>query len=93
MGSIEKHSLMGLIGIISHLIANYEVNHIKEPVGKGIAALRYLMQLHSLKQTDLADIASQGLLSEILNGKRMLSLRQIQLLAKRFKVSPATFID
>jgi HTH-type transcriptional regulator / antitoxin HigA len=50
------------------------------------------MEEHSLSQSDLPEIGSQGVVSEILNGKRKLNVRQIQALAKRFKVSPATFL-
>jgi HTH-type transcriptional regulator/antitoxin HigA len=46
-----------------------------------------------LKQADLSKIVSQGVLSEILSGKRTLNLRQIKLLANYFHVDPATFID
>jgi HTH-type transcriptional regulator/antitoxin HigA len=50
------------------------------------------MEEHSLSQSDLPEIGSQGVVSEILNGKRKLNIRQIQALAKRFRVSPATFL-
>jgi antitoxin component HigA of HigAB toxin-antitoxin module len=58
-----------------------------------IDALIYLMEEHSLSQSDLPEIGSQGVVSEILNGKRKLNVRQIQLLAERFQVSTATFFD
>ena len=52
------------------------------------------MEQHDLKQTDLNnEIGSQGVVSEILNGKRKLNVTQIRKLSERFKVSPATFID
>jgi HTH-type transcriptional regulator/antitoxin HigA len=39
------------------------------------------------------EIGSQGVVSEILNGKRQLNITQIRKLSERFKISPATFID
>ena len=51
------------------------------------------MQANHLKQSELPEIGSQGVVSEILRGKRVLNLRQIKLLAERFYVDPATFID
>jgi HTH-type transcriptional regulator/antitoxin HigA len=52
------------------------------------------MELHELNQSDLAnEIGSQGVVSEILNGKRELNVRQIKALARRFHVDPSTFID
>jgi HTH-type transcriptional regulator/antitoxin HigA len=35
------------------------------------------MEQHGLKQTDLREIGSQGVVSEILSGKRDLNVRQI----------------
>lgn len=93
VGNNEKHRLMGLVDAISHLISSYEEEHYQKPKIKGIEALRFLMDTNHLSQSDLPEIASQGVLSEILNGKRPLNLRQIKLLSKRFGVSPSSFID
>ena len=41
----------------------------------------------------VGEIGSQGVVSEILNGKRQLNLSHIKKLALRFGVKPATFID
>jgi len=85
---------MGLVDVISNLIAAYEEQHPNKSMeAKGIDALLYLMEEHQLTQTDLPEVASQGVLSEILNGKRKLNLRQVKLLSKRFHVEPSTFID
>lgn len=51
------------------------------------------MEEHGLKQDDLKEIGSQGVVSEILRGKRELNTRQISMLAKRFGVSPAAFFS
>jgi hypothetical protein len=45
-----------------------------------------------LQQADLPEVGSQSVVSEILNGKRDLNVRQIRALVKRFHVSPAVFI-
>jgi len=93
VGDDENHSLMGLVDAISNLVAFYEEETDQQSVGKGIDALKFLIDAHHLCQSDLHEIASQGVISEILNGKRSLNLRQIKLLAKRFNVDPSTFID
>jgi HTH-type transcriptional regulator/antitoxin HigA len=93
VGDNESHRLMGLVDILSHLIADYENEYSKNIKARGIDALRFLMESHHLQQADLPEIASQGVMSEILNGKRPLNLRQVKLLAKRFNVDPSTFID
>ena len=95
VGNDENHRLIGLVDAISNLIASYEEAHPLPAANdnKGIDALKYLMEAHHLNQSDLTEIGSQGVVSEILQGKRGLNLRQIKLLAKRFHVDPATFID
>lgn len=93
VGNDEKHPLMGLVDVMSHLIEHYEHEHMLAPKIKGIDALKFLMQQHALHQRDLSEIGSQGVVSEILNSKRKLNLRQIKLLSKRFSVDPSTFMD
>ena len=88
----EDHPLMGLVDIVGDLIADFEAQHDHMPEATGVDALKFLMDQQGIKQSDLSDIGSQGVVSEILNGKRMLNVRQIKLLAERFSVSPATFI-
>tara|TARA_B100000614_G_C14148593_1_gene327439 strand:+ start:96 stop:509 length:414 start_codon:yes stop_codon:yes gene_type:complete len=85
-----KESLIDTLGT---LIKEYEDRNIPEPQANGIDALKYLMAEHNLKQSDLSEIGSQGVVSEILNGKRELNLRQVKLLSQRFSVSPNVFID
>ncbi|WP_293997829.1 helix-turn-helix domain-containing protein [Sphaerotilus sp.] len=50
------------------------------------SVLASLMEAHGLRQSDLPEIGSQGVVSEVLAGKRRLNLRQVQALAGRFSV-------
>jgi HTH-type transcriptional regulator/antitoxin HigA len=50
------------------------------------------MEQHGLRQVDLPEIGSQGVVSEVLAGKRDLNIRQVRALAKRFGVSTSTFV-
>lgn len=93
VGSDEYHYLMGLVDSISHLISSYEEHHHPASKISGVVALKFLMESHHLSQSDLPEIGSQGVISEILNSKRILNVRQIKLLAQRFQVDPSTFID
>lgn len=93
VGDNENHTLMGLVDLMSHLIAEYDGENYQDNMGKGIDALKFLMEEHQLGQSDLPEVASQGVMSEILRGKRPLNVRQIKLLAERFNVDPSTFID
>jgi len=92
VGNNENHPLTSLMETIGSLIETYESQYINEMEGDPIVALNALMEEHGLKQLDLSEIGSQGVVSEILSGKRQLNVRQIKILSKRFKVSPAVFI-
>jgi len=85
-------TLDSLIDILGTLIEDYENKHVPEPVGDPISSLKHFMEEHNLKQSDLSEIGSQGVVSEILNGKRTLNVAQIKALSKRFNTSPAVFI-
>lgn len=58
----------------------------------GVDSLRLLMDEHDLTQSDLPEVGSAEMLSEILCGKRELNARQIRALSKRFGVSPSVFV-
>lgn len=89
----ESHPLYSLLDTLGIIIEAYDDEHYPLPHLQGIDALIYLMEEHSLSQSDLPEIGSQGVVSEILNSKRQLNVRQIQALAHRFGVSPATFFS
>ena len=92
VGEKENHPLASLMETIGSLIETYEAQYMNEIEGNAIDVLNALMEEHGLKQSDLSEIGSQGVISEILSGKRQLNVRQIKILSKLFKVSPAVFI-
>ena len=92
VGADESHPIMGLIDIVGDLIDDYESELHPLPQTNGVDALKFLMEQHDLKQTDLREIGSQGVVSEILTGKRELNLRQVRALSERFGVSADTFL-
>ncbi len=90
----EDHALADLAATLGELIADYDDRHFRLPVSGPVELLRFLMTQHDLKQTDLAlEVGSQGVVSEILHGKRALNLRQMRALAHRFGIPVAAFID
>lgn len=91
VGEDESHPLASLLDVVGTLVDNYEQAHFSIPDAKPQDVLRFLMKEHDLKQGDLPEIGSQGVVSEILNGKRELNKRQIQALSERFAVSPNVF--
>jgi HTH-type transcriptional regulator/antitoxin HigA len=92
VGTDEQHPLYTLLDTLGTLIHAYEEQHQPMPESSGVDVLRFLMGEHGLTQSDLPEIGSQGVVSDILRGKRELNVRQIRALAKRFQVSPAVFI-
>ena len=92
VGEDESHSLASLMETIGTLIKTYEDQNVPEPQGNPSETLKMLIAEHGLKQTDLPDIGSQGVVSEILSGKRQLNIRQIKYLSNRFGVSPVVFM-
>jgi len=63
------------------------------PAISSVQMLRFLMEQHGLKQTDLPEIGAQSVVSEILRGKPTLNVRQIARLAARFHVPADVFMD
>jgi len=92
IGTDTTHPLYGLLDTLGTLIHAYEQEHYPMPECDAVDMLRFFMEEHQLTQRDLPEIGSQGVVSEILNGKRMLNLRQVRALAQRFHVSAAVFI-
>jgi HTH-type transcriptional regulator/antitoxin HigA len=92
IGQDEAHPMADLAEALALFIHSYEEAHAKIPVARGTEVLRSLMEAHGLRQSELPEIGSQGVVSEILSGERELNIRQIRRLAKRFRVSPAVFV-
>jgi HTH-type transcriptional regulator / antitoxin HigA len=80
---------------LSVFIERYEGIHHPIPAATGVDMLRYLIEAHRMTQAQAA--AGSGLtdstISEILAGKRRLSVKHIDSLARFFKVKPAVFLD
>jgi len=93
VGEKENHQLSSLMEVVGNLIESYENSQEYIRDSGPISVLKELMDQHGLTQKDLVEVGSQGVVSEILNGKRELNVRQIRSLANRFSVSPAVFIQ
>ncbi|HEV3424061.1 MAG TPA: transcriptional regulator [Paraburkholderia sp.] len=87
----EEHPLAGLVTALGEFIGEYDEANDALPDAPPAEVLRAIMDQHSIRQSDLPEIGSQGVVSEILNGKRELNARQIRDVSKRFGVSPAVF--
>ena len=90
--AIEQHPLADLVNTLGTLIGEYDDAHYPAQEVSPLAMLRFLMDENSLTQSDLPEVGSQGIVSEVLNGKRELNVRQIKALSARFHVPPGIFV-
>jgi HTH-type transcriptional regulator / antitoxin HigA len=93
IGTNEQHPLYHLLDTLGTLIEAYEAEHWAIPNCGGTEVLAYLMAEHGLSLADLPEIGPATTIAALLNQEQALTLRQIQQLAKRFKVQPQVFID
>ena len=92
VGTDERHPLYSLLDTLGTVLHAWEEQHHVMPECGGADVLRFFMEEHNLSQSDLSEVGSQGVVSEILSGKRELNVRQIRALSKRFGVSPSVFV-
>jgi HTH-type transcriptional regulator/antitoxin HigA len=82
------------LNVLGTLVYDYEQKHEPMPVLKGIALLKALMVEDNIQEKDWVDIfESESWVSEMMDGKRELTARQIQKLAKFFHLSPVAFLE
>ncbi|MCE2396075.1 transcriptional regulator [Candidatus Poribacteria bacterium] len=81
-----------LIDTLGTLVKDYEDRNIPEPDVDPIDCLRFLMEEHNLKPSNLPEMGNQEVVSDILSGKKPLTVTQIKVLSERFNVSPAVFV-
>jgi HTH-type transcriptional regulator/antitoxin HigA len=60
---------------------------------KGIDVLKFLIEEHQLSPSSFPELGNEEIVSQLLAGKRELSVEDIRALSRRFGVSPATFIN
>ena len=92
IGTDEEHPLYEMLDTLGAVIQSYEDQHYPIPDCSGIEMLQYLMEEHQLEVSDLSEIGKPEVVSEILDGKRALTIKNLQDLSSRFQVSPAVFV-
>lgn len=92
IGDHPKDPRYRFIETLSLLIEAYDREHHPIPDAPPAEVLRALMEEHQLRQSDLPEIGSQGVVSEILRGKREINANQARALGKRFGLSPVVFL-
>ncbi len=75
------------------VITDYEDKHFSIPQAHPVEVLKFMMNQNGRTQADLANLlGSRSRASEILNGKRDLTLDQIRRLAKHWHIPAAALI-
>jgi len=79
--------------VLAGLVETYEAEVDPLPNMDPVAALRFLLETNGITQSQLAEQTGLAMatISEILNGKRSISPKARQALAKRFRVDPSLF--
>jgi HTH-type transcriptional regulator/antitoxin HigA len=81
---------------LATFVEAYDRNLVAQAMPKRspVQVLKYLMSQNNMKPADLGRLlGSSGLATEILNQGRSLSKAHIRILATRFAVSPALFLE
>ena len=86
-GAKADHPLSDLLDVVLELMESWEDDNVSVQKQSPKDMLSYLIKDNGLKQTDLANIVSQGTLSNILRGKREISKQLAKKLAERFSVN------
>ena len=82
-----------LADLLTLLIEAFEEKHYSLKSASPVESLTELMQANGLKQKDLVDIfGTPSIVSEVLSGKRKLTVEHIVKLSKRFHVTPELFL-
>jgi HTH-type transcriptional regulator / antitoxin HigA len=81
-----------LLKLLVNLIESFEDRHYQLKSATPLEILTELVRDRGLKQKDLVPVfGSQGVASEVLNGKRGISKTQARSLGEFFNVSPSLF--
>lgn len=89
--SLEEDKLFDLLANLLEDYENRTLPVLKE--SSPLDTLKFLMEENNLKQRDLVGIfSSQGIVSEVLSGKREINKKHAKLLAERFSVSVELFV-
>lgn len=90
-GNDDAHPIFGLVSIVADRIREFEAREHPWAELPAHALLRELMVEYGIRQSDLPEVGTQSVVSEVLAGKRALNLRQVKALAARFKVPMEVF--
>jgi len=83
-----------LLHILSTEIANFESRAYRKPGLTASQRIRFLLEENGLNANDLGGLlGGKSHVSEILNGKRKVGIKQAVKLGRRFRMNPAAFLS
>ena len=92
VGENEKHPLYDLLDTLGTLIRAYEENYCPRTEINGVDILKYLMNEQKITVNDLPELGNKAYITDLLTGKKQLTLSDAKALAQRFNLSVATFV-
>ena len=78
--------------MVSERVYEYEQTNLILPTVTPAEALAFFMAENGVKQRDLHHIATQSIISEILNGKRNMTVAHVKGFSAHFGVPEKTFL-
>lgn len=89
----EDHAAARFAELVADRVYEYETETVLIPYSSQSEALSFLINDRGVKQKDLSEIATQSAVSEILNGKRKMTVAQIKGFSEFFKVPVEFFMN
>jgi HTH-type transcriptional regulator/antitoxin HigA len=81
-----------LFELLMSLTGDYETKTFPRRRATPVELIEFLLEQNGQPQNALTDIFGESHVSEVLHGKRKISVRQAEKLGKRFNIDPAAFI-
>jgi HTH-type transcriptional regulator / antitoxin HigA len=91
VGGNEKHPMGALLEYLGEQVKEYEERAYPVPDAAPHKVLRFLIDAHGLKQSEVEGIP-QSMVSAILSGKRSISKEMAKTLAAKFGVNASVFL-
>lgn len=88
----EHHVAARFAELVADRVYEYEAAAVVVPYSSQAQVLPFLMAERGVKQKDLSDIVNQSAVSEILGGKRKMTVAQIKRFAAFFSVPAEVFL-
>jgi len=83
VGTNEQHPLYDLLDMLGMVVQAYDEKHYPMPESSGTDMLKFFMQEHGLTDSDLPEIGSFEIVSDIFNDNSILNANKIKALHQK----------